>query len=62
MTFEFSCYSLTSIGGFRKDETELPDWVDVTVAEWIASETALMDRYWGPGEDRAALAFVHIPP
>ncbi|GJJ10350.1 hypothetical protein Clacol_004576 [Clathrus columnatus] len=52
-----------SRGGFRKDQTNLPDWVDESVAEWIESETALMDRYWGPPDNnRAALAFVHIPP
>jgi len=51
-----------SRGGVRKNETQLPDWVDSSVAEWIASETKEMDRVWGPGDNRAALAFVHIPP
>ncbi|KIJ35245.1 hypothetical protein M422DRAFT_262414 [Sphaerobolus stellatus SS14] len=51
-----------SRGGFRQNETNLPDWVDETVADWIASETQEMNRAWGPGEQRAALAFVHIPP
>ncbi|KAF8579654.1 Metallo-dependent phosphatase [Ramaria rubella] len=51
-----------SRGGFRKNLTNLPDWVDASVADWIASETEVMDKAWGPPENRAALAFVHIPP
>jgi hypothetical protein len=40
-----------------------PDWVDKTVADWIASETKKMDAAWGPaGTSRAAIGFVHIPP
>ncbi|KAG8865406.1 hypothetical protein FRB96_000296 [Tulasnella sp. 330] len=38
------------------------DWVDESVATWIAAETALMDAKWGPSELRAAIAFVHVPP
>lgn len=45
------------------DPQQLPDWVDTSVADWIKSETALMDEYWGPADrTRGALAFVHIPP
>ncbi|KAF8526589.1 Metallo-dependent phosphatase, partial [Hysterangium stoloniferum] len=44
------------------DQTQLPDWVDATVAEWIKTETEMMDQSWGPPTNRAALAFVHIPP
>lgn len=58
--------SLTSVilntGGFRANLTQLPDWVDYSVAEWIASETKAMEDAWGPADRRAALAFVHIPP
>ncbi|KAJ7593238.1 Metallo-dependent phosphatase-like protein [Mycena floridula] len=42
--------------------TKVPDWVDSSVAGWIASETAAMEKAWGPAETRGALAFVHIPP
>jgi len=42
--------------------TGVPDWVDETVAQWIESETATMESAWGPAENWAALAFVHIPP
>lgn len=53
-----------SRGGFSpgKSSTAVPDWVDSSVAEWIESETALMEDEWGPAESRGALAFVHIPP
>lgn len=61
-TFVCGCVLSSILGGFRKNETQLPDWVDSSVAEWIASETKEMDRVWGPGDNRAALAFVHIPP
>jgi hypothetical protein len=44
------------------DSHPVPDYVDPSVATWIASETAGMDAVWGPSEDRGALAFVHIPP
>lgn len=51
-------------GGFslNPDSVALPDWVDDTVAEWIISETAAMEKAWGPAEERGAIAFVHIPP
>ena len=39
----------------------IPDWVDDSVATWLASEIALMNAAWGPSESRAALAFVHVP-
>ncbi|KAF8485671.1 Metallo-dependent phosphatase [Gautieria morchelliformis] len=42
--------------------TQLPDWVDRSVADWIVSETKAMENAWGPADNRAALAFVHIPP
>ncbi|KAF9457688.1 Metallo-dependent phosphatase-like protein [Collybia nuda] len=53
-----------SRGGFSPgaNSTRLPDWVDVSVADWIESETKIMDEAWGPAEKRGALAFVHIPP
>ncbi|KAF5313895.1 hypothetical protein D9619_013002 [Psilocybe cf. subviscida] len=55
-----------SRGGFSPNpiSTALPDWVDATVATWIASETAKMDAAWGPADKnkRGAVAFVHIPP
>jgi len=40
----------------------MPDWVDSSVAGWIATETAAMDDVWGADAERSALAFVHIPP
>jgi hypothetical protein len=40
----------------------LPDFVDSTVASWIAAQTATMNDAWGPAKNRGALAFVHIPP
>ncbi|KAH9939180.1 Metallo-dependent phosphatase [Amylocystis lapponica] len=53
-----------SRGGFNQADpsTAVPDWVDDTVAGWIAQETSLMNLAWGPAETRGALAFVHIPP
>ncbi|KAF9242310.1 Metallo-dependent phosphatase-like protein [Melanogaster broomeanus] len=51
-----------SRGGVFRDGSHMPDWVDSTVAEWIASETQMMDAVWGPPELRSAVAFVHIPP
>ncbi|KAG8986442.1 hypothetical protein FRB93_005274 [Tulasnella sp. JGI-2019a] len=39
----------------------IPDWVDESVATWIAAETRLMETTWGPSESRAAIAFVHVP-
>ncbi|KAJ3552484.1 hypothetical protein NM688_g4128 [Phlebia brevispora] len=48
---------------FGTDPQQLPDWVDDSVANWIESETTLMNEVWGPGDKtRGALAFVHIPP
>jgi len=44
------------------NSTSIPDWVDESVAQWLKSETAAMESAWGPAENRAALAFVHIPP
>ncbi|KAF8842850.1 Metallo-dependent phosphatase [Paxillus ammoniavirescens] len=52
----------TREGGVYADGSQMPDWVDSTVAEWIASETEMMNDIWGPPELRSALAFVHIPP
>ncbi|KAF9525411.1 Metallo-dependent phosphatase [Crepidotus variabilis] len=40
----------------------MPDWVDSTVGPWIEGEVIKMEAAWGPSTDRAALAFVHIPP
>ncbi|KAG6809314.1 hypothetical protein H0H92_000726 [Tricholoma furcatifolium] len=53
-----------SRGGFSlgANSTRIDDWVDISVAEWIASETQNMNVVWGPAENRAALVFVHIPP
>ena len=46
-----------------ENSTQVPDWVDDSVAAWIEQETKLMDSVWGPPSDkRAAIAFVHIPP
>ncbi|KAI0088747.1 Metallo-dependent phosphatase [Irpex rosettiformis] len=46
-----------------QNSTQVPDWVDDSVATWIENETKLMDSVWGPpGDQRAAVAFVHIPP
>ncbi|KAG8970588.1 hypothetical protein FRC05_000524 [Tulasnella sp. 425] len=39
----------------------LPDWIDDSVAKWLVDETAAMNKAWGPPENRAALAFVHVP-
>ena len=44
------------------NETQVDDWIDESIAEWIQSETTLMDASWGPAEERAALVFMHIPP
>lgn len=53
-----------SRGGFVEGSgtTPVPDWVDVSVAEWIEKESAEMVDAWGPAEERSAIAFVHIPP
>ncbi|KAE9398773.1 Metallo-dependent phosphatase, partial [Gymnopus androsaceus JB14] len=53
-----------SRGGFSygDNSTAVPDWVDASVATWIANETAAMNDAWGPAENRGSLAFVHIPP
>ncbi|THH04195.1 hypothetical protein EW145_g5704 [Phellinidium pouzarii] len=53
-----------SRGGFNEGTgtVAVPDWVDKTVADWVERETTAMNDAWGPPEDRAALAFVHIPP
>ncbi|KIJ63670.1 hypothetical protein HYDPIDRAFT_29460 [Hydnomerulius pinastri MD-312] len=51
-----------SRGGVYRDGTHMPDWVDPSVAEWIAVETRTMDVVWGSPESRSAVAFVHIPP
>ncbi|KAJ7302505.1 Metallo-dependent phosphatase [Mycena albidolilacea] len=50
-----------SRGGVSPSATPLPDWVDASVAPWIARETALMGAAWGT-VPRGALAFVHIAP
>ncbi|KAG5647074.1 hypothetical protein DXG03_001444 [Asterophora parasitica] len=53
-----------SRGGYSAgpNSTSLPDWVDASVANWIESETRVMNAAWGPAEKRGALVFVHIPP
>ncbi|KZV84961.1 Metallo-dependent phosphatase [Exidia glandulosa HHB12029] len=51
-----------SRGGISSSGEALADWVDESVAEWIARETEQMNDAWGPSEQRAALAFTHIPP
>ncbi|KAL0571027.1 hypothetical protein V5O48_010934 [Marasmius crinis-equi] len=53
-----------SRGGFSPgaDSVAVPDWVDESVAGWVANETEMMNAVWGPAEQRGALAFVHIPP
>lgn len=51
-----------SRGGVHTNGTAMPDWVDESVAGWIADETEAMNVAWGPPESRSALAFVHIPP
>jgi len=55
-----------SRGGWSPGSTSapLPDWVDASVAEWIQSESAIMEAAWGTeaSRNRGALAFVHIPP
>ncbi|KDQ08899.1 hypothetical protein BOTBODRAFT_59103 [Botryobasidium botryosum FD-172 SS1] len=51
-----------SRGGISTEGKALPDWVDESVAQWIESETAVMEKAWGPAENRAAMVFVHIPP
>ncbi|KIJ63787.1 hypothetical protein HYDPIDRAFT_133633 [Hydnomerulius pinastri MD-312] len=51
-----------SRGGFKTDNTPMPDWVDPSVAKWMEEEVAMMNLLWGPAERRSALAFVHIPP
>ncbi|KAJ3761146.1 Metallo-dependent phosphatase-like protein [Lentinula raphanica] len=53
-----------SRGGFSygDNSTAVPDWVDESVATWIENESNAMNDAWGPPENRAALAFVHIPP
>ncbi|KAJ3564637.1 hypothetical protein NP233_g8164 [Leucocoprinus birnbaumii] len=51
-----------SRGGFSKPDIGIPDFVDTSVATWIASETEAMNKAWGPGTTRSSLAFVHIPP
>ncbi|KAG8933468.1 hypothetical protein FRC00_013203 [Tulasnella sp. 408] len=39
----------------------IPDWVDDSVGKWLTDEIAAMNVAWGPSENRAALAFVHVP-
>ncbi|KIK78297.1 hypothetical protein PAXRUDRAFT_164361 [Paxillus rubicundulus Ve08.2h10] len=51
-----------SRGGVYADGSQMPDWVDSTVAKWITSETETMSDIWGDPELRSAVAFVHIPP
>ncbi|KIY48716.1 Metallo-dependent phosphatase, partial [Fistulina hepatica ATCC 64428] len=48
--------------GFQTNGSAMPDWVDVSVADWIKSETEAMESAWGSAENRSAMAFVHIPP
>ena len=57
-------FSFYFVGGFSPgaNSTQLPDWVDSTVADWITAQTEAMNAAWGPAEERGALAFVHIPP
>ncbi|KAJ7245920.1 Metallo-dependent phosphatase-like protein [Mycena haematopus] len=50
-----------SRGGVSPTEAPLPDWVDASVAPWIARETALMNAAWATSP-HDALAFVHIAP
>ncbi|KAH9918748.1 Metallo-dependent phosphatase [Epithele typhae] len=55
-----------SRSGFTEgvNSTQVPDWVDENVADWIKLNVAAMDAAWGPAEsvNRGSLAFVHIPP
>jgi len=50
-----------SQGGFKTDNTPMPDWVDATVATWIEDEVKLMNAAWGSTQ-RQHLIFTHIPP
>ncbi|KAH8831038.1 Metallo-dependent phosphatase [Flagelloscypha sp. PMI_526] len=50
-----------SRSGHSANGTQLPDFVDPSVAKWIKEENARMDVWWGKGK-RNSLAFVHIPP
>jgi hypothetical protein len=56
----------SSIGGLSlgPNPTQIPDWVDASVAGWIKHEAAAMEAAWDSIETRVrgALAFVHIPP
>ncbi|KAG5651509.1 hypothetical protein H0H81_008374 [Sphagnurus paluster] len=44
------------------DSRPIPAYVDASVAQWIENETQAMNAAWGPASQRAAVAFVHIPP
>lgn len=57
-------YSNIFLGGMspNPDPRPLPDWVDATVADWIQTESKVMEVVWGSQKSRAAVAFVHIPP
>ncbi|KAG9050055.1 hypothetical protein FS837_007808 [Tulasnella sp. UAMH 9824] len=39
----------------------MPDWIDESVAKWLVNEIEAMNEAWGPSENRAAMAFVHVP-
>ncbi|KAJ7584770.1 hypothetical protein C8J56DRAFT_1166054 [Mycena floridula] len=47
---------------FGDDPKPMPDYVEPSVADWIKSETLMMETVWGSATTRGALAFVHIPP
>jgi len=50
-----------SQGGFKTDNTPMPDWVDASVSPWIQDEVKSMNLAWGH-TGRQHLIFVHIPP
>ncbi|KAJ3571996.1 hypothetical protein NP233_g3383 [Leucocoprinus birnbaumii] len=51
-----------SRGGVSQQNDLNEDFVDPSVAGWMASEVQAMEKAWGPGTTRSSLAFVHIPP
>ncbi|KAJ3569368.1 hypothetical protein NP233_g5090 [Leucocoprinus birnbaumii] len=52
-----------STGGVSPQGAQNEDFVDASVAAWMASEAKAMEEAWGPaGTTRSSLAFVHIPP
>jgi len=50
-----------SQGGFKTDNTPMPDWIDASVAPWIVNEVKAMKTAWG-ATPRQHLVFTHIPP